>query len=218
METSIRTNSSTVSTPSVNFWDWLFGGNNSVSATSTSAVQHAGTFGFVTDAAVFVGGIIGAIISFLWSIYSFLAYTLSGVLVLVIVSALVGLFFIRLKEGAKYAALPPAETAVHPLRERWQSLLAGAMSNDPKRWREGILEADVMLGELLGHLGYAGQSTAEQIRMVPENAFVTVPLAWEAHRIRNFVSAPSSNFILTQREAFHAMKLYEQVFEEFDFI
>ncbi len=201
----------------VDFWSWLFGGNGSAGSLGQPIV-HSGPFGFIADAIFFVGNFIGAVISFIWSLYSFIAYTVSGLLFVAIVGLLVYLFSLRFSEGSLYGTLPPAETVVHPLRERWQLLLDGARSNDPKRWRQGILEADTMLGEMFEKLGYAGKTTSEQIRLVPENAFVTLPFAWEAHRIRNFVAASSSSYILTQQEAFRVMKLYEQVFQEFDFI
>jgi carboxylesterase type B len=97
-------------------------------------------------------------------------------------------------------------------------ILDRTISLEPKAWKESVQEADIMLGELLAKLGYQGQNTHERLRAVQEGAFVTLPNAWEAHRIRNFISAPSSDYILTQREAFRVLKLYEQVFEEFDFI
>ncbi len=207
-----------VATPAkVGFWDWLFGGNASVSY-GAEPVVHTGVFGPLADLVFFVAGLVWALVSFVWSVYSVLAYTVSGFLFLAILGLLAYLFSIRFSENALYGTLPPAETTVHPLRERWQALLDGARSNDPKRWRQGILEADMMLGEMLEKLGYVGQSTSEQIVLVPENAFVTLPFAWEAHRIRNFVSVSSSNYILTQQEAFRVMKLYEQVFQEFQFI
>ena len=93
-----------------------------------------------------------------------------------------------------------------------------AKSTNPKLWRDSILEADRMLGKILGDLGYKGINTAEKMRNLPEDAFVTVPAAWEAHRVRNFVSQETSDFILTQREAFRVLKLYEQVFEEFNIV
>ena len=203
----------------VDFWSWLFGGNASASSVSTSApVVHGGLFGPILDTIFFFGNLIGTLISFLWSVYSFLAYTVSGLLFLAIVGLLVYLFSIRFSEGALYGSLPAQSINVHPLRDRWQTLLDGTRSNDPKLWRQGILEADMILGEVLASVGYVGKTTSDQILLVPENAFVTLPFAWEAHRIRNFVSASSSNYILTQQEAFRVMKLYEQVFQEFGFI
>lgn len=200
----------------VGFWSWLFGPHGS--GVSAPNAPYSGFLGSFLDTGIFILGLIGGLIAFIWALYSTLAYIASGLLFLAIIGLLVGLFFIRMQEAALYGTLPPATNVVHPLRDRWQELLNGAMTNEPKRWREGILEADVMLGELLGKLGYVGSTTSEQIRTVPESAFVTVPLAWEAHRIRNFVSTPSSNYILTQQEAFRVMKLYEQIFYEFDFI
>lgn len=201
----------------VGFWDWLFGGSHS-SSSLASLVPHGGFFGPFLDAVVVVAGFIGTLILFLWSLFSALSYAVSGFLVLLIIFSIVGLLWLRMEESGTYGTLPPRETVFRPLQERWHTLLDGAMSNDPKRWREGILEADGMLGELLGKLSYTGATTNERLRLVPENAFVTLPLAWEAHRIRNLTVTQTSNFILTQREAFRALKLYEQVFEEFDFI
>jgi len=202
---------------SSDFWGWLFGGNGGA-ATGATPAAHTGIFGPLVDGVFFIGSAIGAVISFIWSVYSFLAYTVSGLLFIAIIGLLFYLFSIRFNEGALYGALPPAKAVVHPLRERWHLLLEGARSSDPKRWRQGILEADEMLGEVFTKLGYPGKTTSEQIKLVPDTAFVTLPFAWEAHRIRNFVAAPSSNYILTQQEAFRVMKLYEQVFQEFSFI
>ncbi len=143
---------------------------------------------------------------------------MSLLLLIAILAAIAGIIFIRLTEWSRYGTLPPRPSGKSYGWSRWQDLLDAAMSTEPKRWRDGIIAADAMLGELLSKLGYFGEATAEQLRQVPEGAFVTLPQAWEAHRVKSFVAQRSSNFILTQREAFRVMKLYEQVFEEFDFI
>lgn len=192
----------------LSFWDWLFGGGHGV---------YDGPLSFLVNTLAPLFAFLMALFGVLWAVYSVLSYTLSGLLVLVIMGTLLGLVWIRYSELSKYSTLAP-HAAVMRDRSRWQELLSGATSPDPKLWRESILAADVMLGELLLKLGYQGAATHERLRAVPEGAFVSLPNAWEAHRIRNFVSARSSNYILTQREAFRVMKLYEQVFEEFDFI
>ena len=159
-----------------------------------------------------------SVLSFVWDAYSVLAWSVSGFLFFAILSALAGLLYIRFREFYTYSTLPPEVKKDDPRHNRWEELLEYAKSTDPKLWRQAILEADHMLGELLGGLKYEGVNTAEKMRNLPEDAFVTVPVAWEAHRIRNFVSQGASDFILTQREAFRVMKLYEQVFEEFNFV
>ncbi len=201
-------------TGDIGFWEWLFGTGGVGAGAGGGGAEHAGFFSGILTALAPVLAVLG----FLWALFSVISYTISGILMLVIAGSLVGLIMIRYEELAMYGTLPPRTVSNTGLRSRWQLLLDQAISTDPKAWRAAILQADVMLGELLLKLGYQGSTTAERLRSVPENAFVTYPNAWEAHRIRNFVSARSSDYILTQREAFRVMKLYEQVFEEFDFI
>lgn len=200
----------------VGFWDWLFGAHTGTDG--VSSIFHSGFLGSLYDVVAIISTLFGGVLSFIWSLYSAIAYTVSGFLLALIGFSLLALFYQRLRERGRYGTLSKKETVIHPLQDRWHQLLDGAMSHEPARWRAGILEADGMLGELLGRLGYTGATTNQKMREIPENAFVTLPFAWEAHRIKNLISTPTSNFILTQREAFRALKLYEQVFQEFDFI
>lgn len=208
------------------FWSWLwpFGGGTATDAAGAVG-STAAEIGFWSALGASIPGpikvffaVVGSVFGFLWSAFSFLSYTVSGLLFIALITALVALALIRVKEWTDYGTLPPRPSGKSYGWSRWQDLLDAAMATEPKRWRDGILAADEMLGELLTKLGYFGATTAEQLRHVPDGAFVTLPQAWEAHRVRNFVAQKSSNFILTQREAFRVMKLYEQVFEEFDFI
>lgn len=203
-------------------WLWPFQG---AATTVDAAGGAAGSVGFWAGMGAIIPGplkaafvFVGSVLSFLWGAFSFLSFTVSGLLLLALVVALVALALIRVKEWTDFGTLPPRASGKSYGWSRWQDLLDAAMTADPKRWREGILAADDMLGELLTRVGYYGKNTAEQLRSIPEGAFVTLPQAWEAHRVRNFIVQKKSNFILTQREAFRIMKLYEQVFEEFDFI
>lgn len=200
-------------------------GGSSISAGSASTAGEtliAGPFGaFFNFLSTVGGGVFQTVLEVLaavWAFYSGLAYTLSGFLVMSIIGSLLGILFIRYREISKYGVLPPESADAHPLKTRWNTLLHGAMSGDPTHWRDSILTADAMLGDLLETLGYQGETTADKMRGIPEGAFVTLPAAWEAHRVRNFVSQRASDFILTQREAFRVMKLYEQVFEEFKYV
>lgn len=153
-----------------------------------------------------------------WHAYSAVAYSYSGFLAFAITSALAGLIFIRTRELGTYSTLLPAEEKDDSRMKRWKELLALAMTTDPKQWKSAITEADGMLGDLLEVLKYPGMNTSERMLRLPENAFSTIPVAWEAHRVKNFLTSGSSDFILTQREAFRVMKLYEQVFEEFQYL
>ena len=193
------------------FWEWLLGSFFGGASGSGSSIFTSGPLGAALS-------VFGLIFSMLWSAVNVVAFMLSFLLAAVILVSVAGVFLIRLAEHERYGNLAPAAARTHPLRARWQALLEDAMSADPKRWRSAIFSADEMLGDLFARLGYAGRTTAERITAVPEGAFANLPAAWEAHRIKNFIGAPTSRFVLTQREAFRVMKLYEQVFREFDFI
>lgn len=209
------------------FWSWLwpFGSSGGGTTSAGDAVSTGGAadsgfslVSYIPEPVVMLFNVIADVFLFLWSLFSALSYTASLLLLLAIIAALAGLAYIRFTEWSKFGTLPPRPSGKNFGWSRWQDLLDAAMATEPKRWKDGILAADQMLGELLARLGYVGDSTQVQLSRVPEGAFVTLPQAWEAHRVRNFVAQKSSNFILTQREAFRVMKLYEQVFEEFDFI
>ena len=161
---------------------------------------------------------LSSVLSFVWGVYSAVAFGVSGFLFFSILTTLALLLFLRTRELHTYGTLPPKVEGEQALRHAWQELLEGALSADPTRWKSSILSADKMLGDLLSTLGVAGATTPDKMRALPEEAFLTVPQAWEAHRVRNFISNGHSDFILTQREAYRVMKLYEQVFEEFNFI
>ncbi len=167
--------SSTISVPTpapvkTDFWGWLFGAFGK----SGDAAAHTGLFGAVLDAIAFIGGIL----AFLWGIFSAISYTLSGLLFLGVLGSFFGLLFIRYQEIALYGTLAKSTEETGQMRSRWQLILDKGMSASPKDWREGILEADVMLGEVLEKFGYAGATTADKLRAVPEGAFVTLPNAW----------------------------------------
>lgn len=117
-------------------------------------------------------------------------------------------------KGGKHGGT--AET--NPTVERWervQTLLNSANESD---WRLAILEADVMLDEMVGHIGYHGDSLGEKLKGVEKSDFTTLDLAWEAHGVRNHIAHEGAAFSLTEREAQRVVKLYEDVFQEFKYI
>lgn len=100
---------------------------------------------------------------------------------------------------------------------RWQRVLEQASSDDAQQWRSAVLEADQMLNELLDTLGYKGETLGDKMRSADVHSFKTIDFAWEAHQVRNMV-AQDPHFGLDAREAKRVIKMYERVFEEFNFI
>ncbi|MDR3571007.1 MAG: hypothetical protein P4L81_02305 [Candidatus Pacebacteria bacterium] len=118
------------------------------------------------------------------------------------------------------------EAAVHPVAAhdiprtqlRWNGILEEANSDDERKWRLAILEADIMLNELLDVQGYRGETMADKMKQAERSTFRSIDAAWEAHRTRNQIAHEGSAHLLSAREVRRVMAMYEEVFREFKFI
>ncbi|KKW10784.1 MAG: hypothetical protein UY50_C0026G0011 [Parcubacteria group bacterium GW2011_GWA2_49_9] len=111
-----------------------------------------------------------------------------------------------------------SDAEVNPAEKKWERVQAHLNSANESDWRLGILEADVMLDEMVGHMGYHGDSLGEKLKGVEKSDFTTLDLAWEAHGVRNRIAHEGGAFILTEREAKRVATLYEDVFREFHYL
>lgn len=97
---------------------------------------------------------------------------------------------------------------------RWnhvRELIESAQESD---WRQAIIEADIMLDDLLTQLGYQGSSVGEKLKTVDPAKFHTLNEAWEAHKVRNDIAHQGSAFELTDHLAYRTILHYENVFKE----
>ena len=102
--------------------------------------------------------------------------------------------------------------------ERWQEVLSYAASDDEELWRLAVIEADVMLDDMLEAAGYPQDELGAKLRNVERSDFRTIDQAWEAHKLRNVIAHEGSSYNLTKREVQQAMEQYRQVFNEFGYI
>lgn len=101
---------------------------------------------------------------------------------------------------------------------RWVSIEKHIESENPNDWRLAIIEADIILDEMVKSMGYQGDSLGERLKGIEQSDFTSIDQAWEAHKVRNQIAHAGSDFILTQREARRIIGLYRQVFQEFQYI
>ena len=109
----------------------------------------------------------------------------------------------------------PKTKDVH--NRRWSKVESLINSHNVNDWKQAIIEADIILDEMLDKMGYKGDTIAEKLKQVEESDFLTLNQAWEAHKIRNKI-AHKAEYVLTKSDADRAIGLFKQVFQEFYFI
>ncbi len=159
-----------------------------------------------------------AFLAHLWLWIVGIGYVFAVVGLLVIVYCTVRLFELRKREEEFYGTLilpPEGEGGTHPRWEHIQSLLEG---NGPSQWREAIIEADIMLDDVLARRGYVGDGVGEKLKSADPEDFKTLQNAWDAHKVRNQIAHQGSSFDLSAAVAQRTIAHYEAVFREFKII
>lgn len=157
-------------------------------------------------------------VAHLWIWIIVIGYAVSVFGLFVIVYTTVRLFELRKREEEFYSTLiVPSEGKVgtHPRWEHIQSLLEGSSASE---WRQAIIEADIMLDDVLGKQGYVGDGIGEKLKSADSADFKTLQDAWEAHKVRNQVAHQGSAFDLSDTLAQRTLAHYEAVFREFKVI
>jgi hypothetical protein len=112
----------------------------------------------------------------------------------------------------------PLPMGKSPTNEKWELVLKHLQSGNSSDWRLAIMEADIMLEELLKTNGYNGEGVGEMLKAVEPSDMLTLDKAWEAHKVRNRIAHSGTSFELSEREAKRVIALFESVFKEFQII
>ncbi|MBX2866624.1 hypothetical protein KTR10_01540 [Candidatus Kaiserbacteria bacterium] len=97
----------------------------------------------------------------------------------------------------------------------WDAIKAHVATENPNDWKQAIIAADVMLGEILEVSGYIGETIGEQLKSANAQPFPSIRDAWDAHLVRNKIAHGGPEFVLTKRLAQDTIVQYERVFREF---
>lgn len=170
---------------------------------------------FVPGIVVIVKGLFGVIVG--------LSFALSIAFLIGIIYCVEKIKVIRKKEEAIYEAkvqegFETAETGDTAMAHRWQSATKHINSDNPNDWKQAIIEADIILDDLLSKMGYRGDSIGEKLKKVAKGDMKSLNEAWEAHKVRNQIAHEGSSFSLNHHEAKNVIAMYRKVFEEFYYI
>ena len=156
-------------------------------------------------------------LSHTWVWITVVGYVASVIGLFVVIYTMVRLFELRKREGEFYRTLilAPDVTGTNP---RWRHVESLARGKTVSEWREAIIEADIILGDILTQLGYEGETVGEKLKSADPKAFKTLNEAWEAHKIRNQIAHDGSSFKISDTLLQRTLQHYKNVFTEFKVI
>lgn len=125
------------------------------------------------------------------------------------------LYQTRQEEKPRYSTIDPAHASIETERTRWTHIKELIESSSQSDWRQAIIEADIMLEEVLRKQGLPGDNVGDMLRAANPGHFTTLRDAGEAHGVRNRIAHDGSAFELTDRIAYRTILAYENVFREF---
>ncbi len=114
-----------------------------------------------------------------------------------------------------YGVEMPTQPAVNP---KWVRIIEHVNSPNPSDWKLAILEADIMLGDMLDRMSYHGATIGDKLKSIEPSDFPLLQEAWEAHKIRNSIAHEGSDYTVTKPEAERVIKLFRKVFEDSKYI
>lgn len=185
-------------------------------ANFTSYIAHNDVTFFGISISGFIGFFTGQSI-----IFKIISIFVSGSAIIGTVALSVMKGEIIMAEKAKLfpAGEPEITGGVAPVMDevkyRWEIIKANSESKNESAWRIAIIDADVLLDELLDRLELPGETMSDKLKAVEKSDFTTINLAWDAHKVRNDIAHGGQNYQLNQREVRRVISLYEAIFKEF---
>lgn len=117
-------------------------------------------------------------------------------------------------DGAYKGHFVKPEVHTDATNTRWQMILNHFNSQNPNDWRAAIIDADVMLEDLVTSMGYTGEGLGAKLTSIRVNDFPTLQSAWEGHKMRNIIAHEGVSYNLTERQKEITRRHFEAVFRD----
>lgn len=155
-----------------------------------------------------------AVVANVWQVVTYVSYVVTLGLIAFLVYVILQTREIAKEDEARYATIE-SKTAKKALgHARWQHVeerIAGLQESD---WRQAIIEADIMLDDILRSRGYEGDTLADRLKQLSSSLVPSLDGLWDAHRIRNRIAHEGSAFKLEERVAHRTISQYRNAFTE----
>ena len=149
-----------------------------------------------------------------WIWITVIGYILSVIGLLFIVYTSMRLFELRKREEKYYSTLLPKVEKAGGASARWEHIESLINGTSASEWREAIIEADIMLDDVLARQGYVGDGVGEKLKAIEPANLASLQDAWEAHKVRNQIAHEGSSFNLSESLARRTIARFESVFRE----
>ena len=186
----------------------------------SGADSGSGTGGALSSLSSFFGSLVDFIETF-WSVFVVFSWLLSALLIFGIIYAYMRasqLGDIESEGIANNERLYAELHGTNTTNKRWDTVEKHVATNNPNDWKLAIIEADIMLDEMLASAGYAGNTIGDKLKSASPQTFQTLDQAWTAHKVRNQIAHGGVDFVLTSKLAQETVTQYRMVFQEFKVI
>jgi len=150
----------------------------------------------------------------IWHITSSIAFLLTLMSIAILLYSTMRLRQIRHEEHHIYGTIEEEKLEQQVDHARFAHVMSLIESAHESDWRQAIIEADIMLDDLLKQLKIEGNTIGDRLKNVDRNTFKTLDNAWTAHKVRNEIAHKGSAYKLSNHLAYRTIKQYESVFRE----
>lgn len=150
-----------------------------------------------------------------WLMVNILGYGVALFALWVLVYSTLKLKQVQLEEAHRYTTIGFHQADHEVDVSRLSHVKELMLSTNVNDWRQAIIEADIMLAEILEEQGFQGFTIGDKLKGANPARFHTLNEAWEAHKVRNEIAHQGSLFDLTERLAHRTINQYLTVFAEF---
>ncbi|MDB5195452.1 MAG: protein of unknown function with transrane region [Parcubacteria group bacterium] len=156
-----------------------------------------------------------SVVTALWVVVTVLAYIVSLGFLALLVYSTIRMHQIKDEDAMRFTTVSDSHHAEQVTEHhRWNHVRELIESSQENDWRQAIVEADIILDDMLTRLGYPGASVGEKLRAVDPAKFHTLQEAWDAHKVRNELAHQGSAYPFTDHIAYRTILQYENVFRE----
>lgn len=103
---------------------------------------------------------------------------------------------------------------------KWKSIKDRIDSDNLADWKSAIIEADNLVNQIIGRIGYEGETLEEKLKIIEPSDFDNLKNVWEAHQLRKKIDKKFEGiaFEIKKEDAKSAIGKYEKALKELKYL